>query len=109
MTGIIISVVIPLPALYSLIRKQKNLGKFPQERHINILIPVKTSDRKIFIDEVAEGLREIKIQDEITVNTIYDINGNNIKNIETILVDTDNNLWMGTGNGLLEYDHNTKV
>ena len=73
------------------------------------MMPTKTSDGSVFINEVAEGLREIIIQDEITINTVYDVNGNIIKNIETILADAENKLWMGTGNGLLEFDPNNKI
>ncbi|MCD4732566.1 MAG: hypothetical protein K8R74_18345, partial [Bacteroidales bacterium] len=81
----------------------------PTNSIATFMMPAKTSDGSVFINEVAEGLREIIIQDDITVNTIYDVNGNIIKNIETILVDAENKLWMGTGNGLLEFDPNTKT
>ena len=73
------------------------------------MMPTKTSDGSVFINDVAEGLREIIIQDEITINTVYDVDGNIIKNIETILVDAENKLWMGTGNGLLEFDPINKI
>jgi len=69
---------------------------------------VETKDGRVFIDDVSEGLRELSIQDEITINTVYDINGDNITNVESILIDGGDRLWLGTGNGLLEYDPDNK-
>jgi len=78
----------------------KNLATF--------MMPVKTSDGRIFVNDVSEGLKEIKLQDEISSHTIYDDKGNGFKNVEGILVDDENRLWLTTGNGLVEYDPDTK-
>ncbi|MDP3445613.1 MAG: triple tyrosine motif-containing protein, partial [Ignavibacteria bacterium] len=72
------------------------------------MMPIKTSDGRIFINDVSEGLRELKLSGDFSAKTIYDNEGNNIKNIESILADTDDLLWLGTGNGLIEFDIDTK-
>ncbi len=81
----------------------------PKKSISTFMMPGKTSDGRVFVNEVTEGLREIITTDVITVNTVYDSNGNLLKNIETILVDANDKLWLGTGNGLLEFDLNNKT
>jgi len=96
-----------------LIKFVPKTGKFYltniSENITTFTMPCKTYDETVYINDVAEGLREIDLGKELTVNTIYDIDGNSIKNIVSILVDSDNNLWLGTGNGLIEYDPETKI
>ena len=76
---------------------------------VTFMMPAKTSDGSVYINEVSNGLRRIDISDDIEVKTIYDIHGNNITNIESILVDSEDDLWIGTGNGLIEFDLESKI
>ena len=87
---------------------EKFVEIIPRGSITTFMMPSKTSDGRIFINDVAEGLREIIFKNEIIVNTLYDIYGNTIKNIESILIDDGNKLWLGTGNGLLKYDPDNK-
>jgi serine phosphatase RsbU (regulator of sigma subunit)/ligand-binding sensor domain-containing protein len=73
------------------------------------MMPCKISEEVIYINDVSTGLRELNFENELKVKTIYDANGNTIKNIESILADSNGHLWMGTGNGLVEFDPQTKV
>jgi len=81
---------------------------FPRRVLTTFMMPCVTPEGRIFVNEVAEGLSEIEIKDTISVKTVLDINGNSIKNVESILADDQNRLWLGTGNGLIEYDLVTK-
>ena len=68
------------------------------------MMPAITSNGRIFINDVSEGLREIVLSPELMVITQNDSHGKSLKNVESILVDENNHLWMGTGNGLIDYD-----
>jgi len=75
----------------------------------SFIMPTKTPEGKVYINDVASGLTELRFENTITVNLVHDMNGNSIINVESILVDTDNILWLGTGNGLVEYDPYVKT
>jgi len=77
---------------------------FPQGGLATFMMPCITSDGTIYLNDVSEGLRELDLEGNIKVNTIYEANGNSIKNVESILVDDENILWMGTGKGLVAFD-----
>ncbi|MCW8849075.1 MAG: SpoIIE family protein phosphatase, partial [Melioribacteraceae bacterium] len=64
----------------------------------------KNNSGNVYVNDVAQGLREIYLGDTIKVQTLFDDNGHSIDNVESILVDSDRKLWMGTGNGIIEYD-----
>ncbi|MCF8369179.1 MAG: hypothetical protein K9G76_09065 [Bacteroidales bacterium] len=68
------------------------------------MMPAITSDGRVFIDDVSEGLRELVLKPNVKTITQYDSQGKGLKNVESILVDENNHLWMGTGNGLIDYD-----
>ncbi|HKJ81854.1 MAG TPA: SpoIIE family protein phosphatase [Ignavibacteriaceae bacterium] len=72
-------------------------------------MPCKTSDGTVYINSIAAGLQEIKFGKELSLKTLYDINGNPIKNIQSIVADSYNNLWMGTDNGIIKFNPKTKV
>jgi len=92
----------------SLIRfnpKTEEFNTFPNMVNVSTFIATtKTPNGRIYIDDVAEGLREIKIGNKVSVETIYDVNGQSIKNVETMLCDGEDKLWLSTGNGLLKFD-----
>jgi len=73
------------------------------------MIPVVTSDGRIFINDVSEGLRELVLDSKPGIITQYDSQGKSLKNVESILVDDEDHLWLGTGNGLIDFDPITKV
>jgi signal transduction histidine kinase/ligand-binding sensor domain-containing protein len=75
----------------------------------SFMMPVKTSDGKIYINDVGSGLTELKLGNAVAVNPVLDLNEKSIINVESILVDSDNVLWMGTGNGLVEFDPEMKT
>lgn len=68
-----------------------------------------TSDERIFINDVSEGLRELVLGPEARSITQYDSQGHSLKNVESIVVDDDDHLWLGTGNGLIDFDPVSKV
>ena len=68
------------------------------------MMPAITSDGRVFINDVSEGLRELVLKPNVKTITQYDSQGKSLKNVESILVDENNHLWMGTGNGLIDYD-----
>jgi len=82
---------------------------FPRGSIYTFMSHCKLSDGRVFIDDVSEGLKELNLKGEISVNTVYDVDGKTIKNLESVLVDSGNKLWMGTGNGLVEYDPVTRT
>ncbi|KUG25708.1 two-component system sensor histidine kinase/response regulator [hydrocarbon metagenome] len=67
-------------------------------------MPYKSRSGKIYINSVSDGLQEIDLEKEEIIKTLYDNEGNSIDNVESILEDSNGRLWLGTGNGLLEYD-----
>ncbi|MDZ7763816.1 MAG: SpoIIE family protein phosphatase [Melioribacteraceae bacterium] len=67
-------------------------------------MPNKSRSGKIYINSVSDGLQEIDLEREEIIKTLYDNEGNSIDNVESILEDSNGKLWLGTGNGLLEYD-----
>lgn len=80
----------------------------PQVGMATFMMPAVTSSGRIFVDEVSEGLREIVLEPELNVITQYDSQGQSLKNLESIIA-IDDELWMGTGNGLVHYNPDTKV
>jgi len=82
--------------------------KYPSLLIATFLSPLIHSNGSVFIDN-APGLRELVIGDEIKCNFVLDEHGNTIRNVESMLEDDSGNLWLGTGNGLLNYNLKTKV
>ena len=72
-------------------------------------MPCKTSDGTVYINSIAAGLQEIKFGKELSLKTLYDINGNPIKNIQSIVSDSYNNLWMGTDDGIVKFNPETRA
>ncbi|NQU51758.1 MAG: hypothetical protein HQ522_04390, partial [Bacteroidetes bacterium] len=96
----------------ALIQFNPNTKKFKEflflQNISTFMMPVRISDGRIFINDVSEGLRELMLTDDPSVRTVYDNEGKLIKNIESILFDSNDMLWIGTGNGLIEFDPDTK-
>ena len=93
---------------HGLIQFNPSTEKFSHLNTINTSsyqMPTVTTSGKIYVDDAAEGLTVLTMDGgTLQVAPVYDKYGNGIKNIESILEDEDNRLWIGTGNGLLEYD-----
>jgi sugar lactone lactonase YvrE len=67
------------------------------------IMPVKNPSGNIYINDVANGMRELVFGEIIKVNSIVDINGQQM-DYESLLIDTENRLWLGTVEGLIEFD-----
>jgi signal transduction histidine kinase/ligand-binding sensor domain-containing protein len=72
------------------------------------LISAKNSEGRIFIDALSFGLSELNLKDTITVQPLTDRAGNRIVGGESIALDDQDNIWLGTTNGLVKYDPKTK-
>ena len=81
----------------------------PEDRRSNFVMPYSSSRGTIYVNEVNSGLTELNLGEKIKAKTLFDNSGNNIKNVESIIGDSRNNLWLGTGDGLLEYDPELKI
>lgn len=81
----------------------------PTNRRSNFVMPYSSSRGTIYVNEVNAGLTELNLGEKIKAKTLFDNFGKNIKNVESIIGDSRNNLWLGTGDGLLEYDPELKI
>jgi signal transduction histidine kinase/ligand-binding sensor domain-containing protein len=82
----------------------------PRNKLSSFIMPAKSADGRIFINDVGKGLSELIFQDTAIISkTILDLNGKAILNVESILIDSFGILWLGTGNGLVQYDPGTKT
>ncbi len=72
-------------------------------------MPFKSSSGRIFLPAITKGLNEFIPGDTAEVLPVLTIEGNLLKNIETVLEDSQGNLWLATSNGLLQYDLETKI
>jgi len=70
---------------------------------------VKSNDGRIFIDAISLGVVEVIVGDTLRVIPLTDKYGNTVRNVESITVDQNNMLWMGTSNGLVKYDFDSKT
>jgi len=77
----------------------------------SFMMPTETSDGRIYLNDVGIGLSELKFENNVPVKSVivHDLDGKGIINVESILVDSDDVLWLGTGNGLVEYDPDMKT
>ena len=71
------------------------------------LVSAKNSHGKIFIDALSFGLAELTVGDTVGIRTLLDNMGNPIVGGESIAVDTQDKIWLGTDNGLVRYDPET--
>ncbi len=88
--------------------KTKKFFTFPELDISTFTAVAKNHSGNVYINDVAQGLREIYLGDTISVQNLVDNNGHSIDNVESILVDSDRKLWMGTGNGIIEFDPELK-
>jgi len=85
--------------------KIKKFSIPPVDRTFTTYIDVATSSEgRIFIDAISLGLAEIIVGDTVSVITHVDSNVDGIRNVESITIDKNNDLWMGTSNGLVKYN-----
>ncbi len=95
-----------------LIRFNPKTGKFsePLTRPIfnTFLVSAKNSQGRIFIDALSFGLAELTVGDTVGIHTLLDKTGNPIVGGESIAVDSQDMVWLGTDNGLVRYDPATR-
>jgi signal transduction histidine kinase/ligand-binding sensor domain-containing protein len=72
------------------------------------LVSVKDSKGKIYIDALSFGLSELFLNDTIGIRPLTDRAGNRIIGGESAAVDARDKIWLGTDNGLVRYDPETK-
>jgi serine phosphatase RsbU (regulator of sigma subunit)/ligand-binding sensor domain-containing protein len=84
--------------------KTKKFSTYPELDISTFIAASKNHSGNYYINDVSLGLREIYLGDTISIQNLYDDRGQSIDNVESILVDSDRKLWMGTGNGIIEYD-----
>ena len=89
--------------------KTKKFFTFPGNDLSTFTAVAKNHLGNVYVNDVAKGLREIYLGDTIHAKILLDNDGNSIDNVESILVDSDRKLWMGTGNGIIEYDTELKL
>jgi serine phosphatase RsbU (regulator of sigma subunit) len=66
-------------------------------------MPVNKPNGNIYINDVANGMRELVFGKNIEVNSIVDANDKQMY-YESLLIDTEKRLWLGTDEGLVEFD-----
>ncbi|MCB9211282.1 MAG: SpoIIE family protein phosphatase [Ignavibacteriales bacterium] len=69
---------------------------------------LESSKNVVYANDISSGLSEIIIGDSIKVRRVLTSEGLPFKNIEKILEDSEGNLWLGTTNGILQYNIKNK-
>jgi signal transduction histidine kinase/ligand-binding sensor domain-containing protein len=72
------------------------------------LVSVKNSEGRIFIDALSFGLAELTLGDTIAVHAMHNRAGNPLVGTESVAVDPKDNIWLGTDNGLVKYNPETR-
>jgi ligand-binding sensor domain-containing protein len=72
------------------------------------LVSAKNSQGRVFIDALSYGLSEITVGEQVTFHTLQDKAGKPIVGGESIAIDVQDKIWLGTENGLLRYDPETR-
>ena len=83
----------------------ETLDWFNLETFLN---PIKDSRGRVFIDPSSMGLSELNFNDGLQIHPLTDTEGNRIVGIESAVVDIHDNIWLGTTNGLVKYNPDTK-
>jgi len=95
-----------------LIRFDPNTEKFTEPltrpNFNTFLVSAKNSEGKIFIDALSFGLIELTIGDVVSVHPLLDKAGNPIVGGDCIAVDAMDKIWVGTENGIVKYDPETR-
>jgi len=80
----------------------------PRPAFSTFLSSATDSRGRIFIDALSEGWSQLHFEDSIYVRPLTDQSGNNIIGGESAAIDLQDNVWIGTTNGLLKYNAETK-
>ena len=81
------------------------LSWFNLETFLN---PIEDSQGRMFIDPSSMGFSELILQDTILIRPLTDKQGNRIVGTESAVLDKMDNIWMGTNNGLVKYNPDTR-
>lgn len=100
-------------SVYSLIqfnpRSRKFKRMYPIGQMSTFMMTAKGKDGVVYLNQVSEGLCSFHFGDSVVVNTVYDRELRNFRNVESLLMDDNGMVWMATGNGLFVFDPETKT
>lgn len=95
-------------SVHHLIQFNPKTGTFkkmqPEGQMSTFMMAAKGADGIHYLNQVSEGLSALYIGENLSVKTVYDSEMKNFRNVESLLTDDHQRLWMATGNGLFMYN-----